>query len=532
MDYISVTFLLFISLVVLLYYVLPRKFRWVWLLISSYAFYFFSSIPLSVFLVMSTVVTFFAGILLGRVNDRQEAALTLKENPPSGDEAKRLRAAFQRKKRAIVVAAVVINFLVLGVFKYYNFFAGNINSLLGLLSIEASLPRLDLLMPLGISFYIFQSAGYVIDVYRGRHRPDRNLAKYALFVSFFPQLVQGPIGRYSDLAGQLTEPHRFSFENLRSGFQLMLWGYLKKLIIADRLAVFVSTVFDGGGGFGFFVNTTAMLAYGLQLYCDFSGGIDISRGVAEMMGIKMAENFRRPYFAQTVSEFWRRWHITLSSWARDYVFYPMLLSKRTARLAQRIRKAFGSRAAKILPACLATLVCFLIIGIWHGAAWKYVFYGLYYGSLISLSLICEPYFDRLADRLKINRNCFSWRVFGMLRTLALVTIGRGVTRSGGFMDALTMMKSSLMNWDPWTLYGSTFSDLGLTQKDAVIVFAGIVVLLAVGILQERGLSVRSAINRQNLWFRWALMIAAIAALLIFGVYGAKYSAASFIYAQF
>jgi D-alanyl-lipoteichoic acid acyltransferase DltB (MBOAT superfamily) len=529
MSYISLTFPLFIVFVVVLYFIAPLRWRWIVLLSASYLFYALSDVRCLIFVMLTTISTFYAAKLINRLNIGKKETLAHYRDLWSEDK----KAAFihmQRKKsRAALICAALLNFGILGFIKYYDFAAYNISALFHL---PGNLWQLNLLLPIGISFYTFQSMGYVIDVYRDSCVPDRNIAKYALFVSFFPQILQGPIGRYDELAAQLTAPNRFSAENLKSGLQLVLWGYLKKLVIADRIAALVITVFDKGNQFGFFLNSVGVLAYGLQIYCDFSGGIDISRGIAEIMGIRMAENFRRPYFAQTVSEYWKRWHITLGNWTRDYIFYPIVLSKGMSRLARKIRKKTWKHFGKVLPACIASLICFLIIGVWHGAAWKYVVYGLYYGFLISLSQLLDPVFNKLAAKLKINRTCFSWRLFGMLRTLFLVSIGRCFTRSGGFMDAVSMLRSSFTHWDPWTLWDGKLLSLGLTQKDYNILFVGILVLLTVGILQEKGVGVRNALSRQNLWFRWAIMIAAVLAIILFGVYGSKYNASSFIYAQF
>ncbi len=529
MGYHSLTFILFITFVFLIYFVVPKKTQWMVLLIASYVFYFFASVQMSVFLIASTLITFYAGSVMGKINAQLGIALATEGLDKDG--RKQLKKTFKRKTRAVLVCALILNFGILGVLKYYDFLANNLNALFTVFSADAALPHLNLLLPLGISFYIFQSSGYMIDVYRGKYAPDKNIAKFALFVSFFPQLIQGPISRYDSLAAQLTASHKFNLDSLKLGLQLVLWGFFKKLVIADRLSALVGTVFDSGSEFGFFVNALGSLAYGLQLYCDFSGGIDISRGIAEVMGIRMAQNFKRPYFAQNVAEFWRRWHITLGSWAKDYVFYPIVLSKTMSKLSCRLER-FGNHIARVLPPSIATMVCFLMIGVWHGAAWKFVFFGLYYGLLIALSQLLNPLFNKMADKLKINRHCFSWRLFGILRTLFLVSIGRCITRSGGFMSGFTMLKSSLTHWDPWTLYDGTMLELGLSQTDYHIVFAGILILLVVGILQEKGLGIRATLSKQNLWFRWLIIIGAVIAVLLFGVYGPNYTAQSFIYAQF
>lgn len=528
MSYISLTFPLFVAVVFLLYFAAPLKWRWLVLLAASYAFYLLADLRSFLFIMIATLITFFAARIIGGIHAHTKH--TLKQNAAwDADERKEFSRAQQKKSRGVLICSLLLVFGILGFLKYFNFVADNLSHLLKL---PENIWHLDILLPIGISFYTFQTTGYLIDVYRDAYQPGNHIAKYALFTSFFPQILQGPIGKYDELAAQLTAPNKFSYTNLKSGLQLVLWGYLKKLIIADRLAILVATVYDSGGRYGFFANSLAILAYGLQIYCDFSGGIDISRGIAEVMGIKMAENFRRPYFAQSVSEFWRRWHMTLGNWTREYVFYPVVLSKGVSGLARQLRKWPGKHAAKVIPACIATLISFLIIGIWHGAAWKFVFYGLYYGSLISLAQLFTPLFDKLADRLKINRDCFSWKLLGMLRTLLLVSVGRCFVRSGGFMDGFHMLQSSVTRWDPWTLYDGTLLKLGLNQNDYNVLIIAILVLLVVGILQERGFEIRRELHKQNLWFKAAVTLSVIIAIIIFGVYGSAYSASSFIYAQF
>ncbi len=529
MNYISLTFPLFVAVVFLLYFTTPLKWRWTVLLMASYAFYLLADVRSLIYIIITTAITFFAAKTIGGINKRTKETLKQNDSIWNPDQRKVFSRTQRNKTRGALVCTLLLVFGILGFLKYYNFVADNLSHFFGL---PENIWHLNILLPIGISFYTFQSTGYLIDVYRDAYKPDTNIAKYALFTSFFPQILQGPIGRHDELASQLTAPNKFSYTNLKSGLQLVLWGYFKKLIIADRLAILVASVYDSGGRYGFFANTLAILAYGLQIYCDFSGGIDISRGIAEVMGIKMAENFKRPYFAQTVSEFWRRWHITLGNWTREYVFYPVVLSKGVSSLARKLRKWPGKHAAKVIPACIATLICFLIIGVWHGAAWKYVFYGLYYGLLISLAQLLTPFFNKLADRLKINRECFSWRLFGMLRTLFLVSIGRCFVRSGGFMDGFNMLYASVTRWDPWTLYDGTLLKLGLDQYDYNVLLFAILALLVVGILQERGLEIRREMHKQNLWFKAAITLGAIIVILIFGVYGSAYNASSFIYAQF
>ena len=299
-------------------------------------------------------------------------------------------------------------------------------------------------MPLGISFYTFQSVAYIIDLYRNKFEADQNILKFALFVSFFPQIMQGPISRYDQLAGQLYEGHKFSYRNLSFGAQLILWGFMKKLIVADRVGIVVSEIFDNYTEYQGFYIVVGLLLYTIQIYADFSGGIDIARGVAQALGIDMAHNFQRPYFSDSISEFWRRWHITLGNWCRDYIFYPISLSKTFGKMGKNLRKVFGDRLGKLFPVLVAQLATFLTIGLWHGAEFKYIAYGLYNGIIVISGLVLEPYLVKLAKLLRINTETFSWKLFQILRTFFLIVLGRIFPRAESFSVAIEMLKSMLV----------------------------------------------------------------------------------------
>ena len=411
--------------------------------------------------------------------------------------------------------------------KYADFFIENVNSLFG----AGSIAPLNLLLPLGISFYTFQSIGYVIDVYRDKYAPDKNLLQYALFVSYFPQIIQGPIGRHDDLAHQLYAPHRFDYERLTFGLQRSLWGYFKKMVIADRIALLADTVFAGEGYVGFTV-FVGMFLYGFQIYADFSGGMDIVCGVSEALGIELAENFRRPFFARSTAEFWQRWHITLGAWMREYVFYPLAMSKAFGKLSRRLRARFGTYAAKTVPSCLASFVVFLLVGIWHGAAWHYVAYGLYYSILVSGGNLFQKVFETLRGRLGIDDRSRGWRAFQMIRTTLLCTIGRCFAHAATLSRALQMIKDMFSSFNPWVFFDGSLYTLGLDRQNFTLMLLLIVLLLAVDILQERGVRIRETIARQNVVVRWAVYYAAIFVIIIFGIYGPGYDAASFIYQKF
>jgi len=532
MSFTSSIFLIFLFFVFLVYFLIPKKFQWGFLLIASYVFYLFSGFGKVLFLLFTTTITFCTGILLEKTDTALETLLENKEKLLSKEQRNNLKESSKRKKRIILISALLLVLGVLGVLKYYNFFAQNFNSLADILSLDVELSLLNYLLPLGISFYTFQSVGYIIDINRGKIKADKNLAKFALFLSFFPQIVQGPISRYSQLANQLYEPHTFNYERVKSGLQLMLWGFFKKLVIADRLAVAVNTIFGNSiqyEGLSIFIG---VLFFTFQMYCDFSGGIDIARGIAETMGISMVENFRRPFFSKSIDEYWRRWHITLGDWMRDYVFYPLALSKTFARLGKFSRKHLGNKTGKIIPIIIANLITFLAVGVWHGPYWKYVAFGTYYGLLISIGILFKPFFQKIGRSLKIKTDCFSWRLTQISFVFTATTIGRYFARADGLRHAFYLLKQTFSIFNPWIFYDGTLLNLGLNLEDYYVLFVSILFLILVEILQEIGINIREKISDQNLVFRWSLYLIGIFAVLIFGMYGQEYSAVEFIYRGF
>ncbi|MCL2747685.1 MAG: MBOAT family protein, partial [Oscillospiraceae bacterium] len=416
--------------------------------------------------------------------------------------------------------------------KYFDFTATALDNLFALLGIGARLPRLGLLLPLGLSFYIFQSVGYMLDVYRKKIKPDRNPLRLALFVSFFPQVIQGPIGRHGRLSETLYKPHRFDADQMKYGIQLMLWGAFKKMVIADRAAVLVDTVFSKYTSYGGALIFVGVIFYCLQIYCDFSGGIDMARGVAQCLGIRMDENFRRPYFAGSVSEFWQRWHITLGSWMRDYLFYPIALSKPFAKLGKTLRRKWGRDAGKIVPASLATFVVFFVIGIWHGASFKFVAFGLYNGVIITASTLLEKRYARIKKRLGIAPGNRKWRVFAILRTFLLLCVGRYFSRAATLMTSLRMMERTVTVPKFFQLADGTLLNLGLDVTDLIVLALSAALLFAVSFRQERGVEIRRSLEKRNFLTQWAVMVAAIVIILFFGIYRDSYVAQQFIYAGF
>jgi D-alanyl-lipoteichoic acid acyltransferase DltB (MBOAT superfamily) len=522
MSFVSTEFLLLLVGTIALYYLVPKRAQWVVLLAASYVFYLFGGLKTVGYLLLTTLSTWAAGLLLERLNARRAKA------------PKEQAAKIKRQKKAVVAVALTLNFGMLFLLKYLDFTLQTAASALGRFGVLWQPESVELVLPLGVSFFVFQSTGYVIDQYRGKYPAQRNPIKFALFTSFFPQMVQGPISRYDQLAPQLLAERQFSFESLRSGIQLMLWGYLKKMVIADRAAVLVNGFFADYNGYGGAVAAFSILMYCINLYCDFSGGIDITRGAAACLGIDMEENFRRPIFATSLSEYWRRWHITLGGWMRDYVFYPLSLSKPFGRLGKWSRKHIGGKLGKILPTSLATFVVYLIIGIWHGANFRFIAYGFWNGAIITSSLLLANRYHAAREKLHIRQESGAWKLFQMLRTSVIVFLGRYITRAPRLLVAIQLVVRTL---NPKTihlheLWSGALLQFGLTGSDMAVIFCCTAAMLCVEAYQEKRGSVREALAQKNALVQWLAMLIPMVVLLLLGLMRGSYISSEFIYRQY
>ena len=532
MAFTSMQFAVFLLLAAAVYYLTPKRYRWVTLLVVNYTFYYFAGVKYFVYLFITTATTYLATVKLGDMAAKNKTAYNAVKKELDKEQKKAWKADFTKRKRRVLIPTMLCNFGILAVLKYSGFVSQNLNLLFEKISVPIELPVFRFLLPLGISFYTFQTMGYLIDVYREKVVPEKNIGKLALFISFFPSIVQGPIGRFQTLSEQLFRGNHFSYERTKFGVQLILWGVFKKLVIADRAAVLVDAVFGNPQTYGGSYIAVASLIYCVQLYGDFSGGIDIATGAAQIFGIDLDKNFERPYLATSIPDFWRRWHITLGAWFRDYVFYPLSLSKFFGRVGKKGRQIFGNYIGKLLPVLIPQFIIFFLIGIWHGAEWKYIAFGVYNGTLIVLGILFEQPLQKLTKKLGVHTECFSWHLFRILRTLILVTLGKIITRASNFGLSLFMMHSMVTNWDTDIFWNGSLLQLGLDGKDMVVLVVACCVLLTVSILQECGIKVRETLAKQNLYFRWTIYLCGVFSLILFGVYGLNYNAADFIYRGF
>ncbi len=514
----SLSFLLFVLIAVLAYYITPRKFRWWVLLGASGAFYLTHGIRAALYMGGTMGFTYLSAILIDRVGQ-------IKPFGDTPDERKQRKKKLKRLKNGILAASLIVNLSCLGVLKYSAFFAASVNGIAG----RMLLPIPSFLLPLGISFYIFQTSGYLIDIHRGKYPPQRNFLKYALFVSYFPQLVQGPINRYDAMSEALYGGNSFEWVNIQKGTLRMMLGILKKAMIADALAPAVSLIYGEYGRFPGVISFLGAALYCVQLYCDFSGGVDLLCGVSALFGIPMAENFARPYFAVSLGDFWRRWHISLGEWMKDYLFYPLAFSSGLAKLTKKARGILPSETVKRLTPCLCTVVVFLAVGIWQGPGFANIAYGLWNGFWMSLGLLTVPFFARHRDRLPKNKVFLT--VWGILRTNLLVIIGRYFSNAAGgsLGNALGMLSHTVLSPDFGGVSVSLFGELGLSSGVVIQVGIALCVLFVISFLQERGVDLFERFCGLHTAIQFLLIFAGLA-VLVFGVYGnGAYTPIAYVY---
>ena len=539
-TYTSLNFLFFVLVTMLVYFLFPaKKYKWTVLLAASLFFYAVAGYRFAYFILFTTLSTYLIALWIDRISKNSKTLLKSKKSEWDKNQKKAYKNRIKIQKRLVMTLALVLNFGILAFLKYFNFFAGSLNDILGSFGMDFSAPTLNLFLPLGISFYTFQSMGYIVDVYREKTPPQKNPAKLLLFVSFFPQIVQGPISIYDQLAHQLFEPHDFDFTRMKHGMELILWGFCKKIIIADRAAIAIQAVTADYGAYNGTTLTFIVLLYALQLYADFSGGIDISRGVAQIFGIDMIDNFKRPYFSKSINEYWRRWHISLGGWLKNYLFYPVAMSNVFINAGKKMKNtrfgktAAGAHVAKVLPTSVASLIVFLVVGVWHGADWKYVAFGVWNGVIIMVSILLQPLFDGAVDKLRISRKNPFFVGFQIFRTLLVVLVGYVFDVAPSFGEGMRTLSLFFTGQD-FSKGMEEIGKLGLTVPDYIIILAGAVIILIASIIQERHLDtdIRTMLDRKPFMLRFVLLYLGIMTVVIFGIYGSGYNAADFVYMQF
>ncbi len=479
----SFEFLIFFPVVTLAYFLMPHRFRLVFLLLASYYFYMCWRPEYIVLILASTLVDYFAGLGMGRTDDR-------------------------KKRRKFLLMSLFANLGLLFTFKYFNFFADSLNHLFAAARVDVQMPALDVLLPVGISFYTFQTLSYTIDVYRGETQPEKNPLRFALYVAFFPQLVAGPIERSTRLLKQFYRKVSFSEERLRSGLLLILWGLFKKVVIADRLAIYVNEAYNHPGDYQGWPLILATYFFAFQIYCDFSGYSDIAIGSARILGFDLMENFRQPYFARSISEFWKRWHISLSTWFRDYLYIPL----------------GGNRVVK-WRWYYNLMVVFLVSGLWHGANWTFVVWGALHGFYLIFSIWTQTWRAKMREWFGLSRRPRLEALWQTVVTFHLVLVAWVFFRANSLSDALLILNN--MSQLDFSLQGLMDINIELGWGELMLVMLFIAGMELVHVLQISG-RLASLSLRMPQPLRLAVFYGLLLSIVFFGVFNHT----EFIYFQF
>jgi alginate O-acetyltransferase complex protein AlgI len=480
----SLQYALFLPVVVIIYFSIPQRFRWAFLLAVSYYFYMCWNAKYALLMLFSTVITYAAALLMHK-------------------------ASGKRHKTFYLVSCLVINLGILVVFKYFNFFNVTIAEAMRLLGVDYEPLKLNLLLPVGISFYTFQALGYLIDVYKGKARPRKHFGKYALFVSFFPQIAAGPIGRIESLAPQFDALRKPDFERIKSGLLLIGQGLVKKAVIADRLAMLVNAVYDSPEKYNGVHFAVATLFFTFQIYCDFSGYSDMAVGSARILGYDLIINFRRPYLSTSIADFWKRWHISLTSWFRDNVYISL----------------GGNRKRHLTNIMLV----FLISGLWHGANLTFILWGFLNGLYQVAGIKLRPYTARVKAALRIKEDSPAWSLFRWLFNFALVCFAWIFFRANSVGDLLLIL-NKLFTFDSSFFDNMKIAGLGMDKADLFVAFLLIALLMVYEYIQEK-VHLGAYLRQKPLAVRWAVYAAVFILIIVFGVYGDA-NGVQFIYFQF
>lgn len=525
MQFIGSGFVILWTISFALYYLVPKNWQWVVLAAASILFYVIGTGGIPVGILLTGAGAYACGIWLERSLEAQRNALLVCVDKKA---KKTVRQGFEKRRKSVQILYFVYSLGILCVTKYMTVMLPVLERM-GLTSLRTDAFFSRVVMPLGISFYTLTAIGYVVDVGRERCRAQKNFGKFFLFLAYFPAVTQGPINRYEKLGVELEGAHDFDFERMLFGVQRFVWGAFKKLVIADRINIFVGAVFGDGGAVPGSIYALAVVLYMLQLYADFSGYMDMALGVSETFGIILPENFKRPYFSKSVAEFWRRWHITLGTWFKDYVMFSFVMSG-TGRKIGRAAKEKWPRMGKYATGVIGTMLVWLLTGMWHGRTVSYILWGAYYGVIMCVSLVLEPYYAVWKKRLSIKEGKL-YSLFCMARTWGIVFLADVLIRSESLRQAGRIYRGLFTDF---RLRDGVLSvaSYGLHRHDFLLLLVACMMWLLVSVWEERGKDVRRLLADCPVVLRWGCYYVVVLFLIITGIYGGSYDTAAFLYQSF
>ena len=485
MSITSLAFVLFALVTVTVYYCVPKRYQWIVLLAANAVFYFEAGLAAALCVLFTATSIYAATIVMQRITSNRKKYIETAGDSLSKEDKKALNKLSRKKRKAVMIAALLLNIGILCVVKYTHFVLAQFDALSLLFGGSGVKDNLNIIVPLGISFYTFQSVGYLLDVYWEKVAPQRNYLKFLLFVSFFAQMTQGPISDYESLSTQLYSEHKFSYENYSCGIRRMMWGFAKKLIIASLFGSYTDTLF---ANYESYTGITVMLGafcYSVEIYADFSGYMDIMCGMCQVLGIRLKENFLRPYFSKSIAEYWRRWHISLGDWFKNYIYYPIGMSDWSRKIAKNTRKKFGAHFSNTLPATIALLIVWTATGLWHGASWGYIVWGLLNGVFIIVSMWLAPVYSAIKSKLKISDNSRWFRYFQVLRTFFLVTLIKVLPEVGGLRAGLGLWKQIFTDHRIPHTFKELFAFVTVDNKWFAISLLGVAAMLTVSLIERK-----------------------------------------------
>lgn len=522
----SIEYILYILVGMIIYYMLSKKAKLIFLLLLSIAFYSFWSIPNTVLLIASSLITFFFGIHCAPDGSERKENVPDKNAYSDTDEIKILpknrnfsSSPVHGSRKKILTAGILFLLCELFIYKYLNFTVLQVNSVLRFFTQGISINIRRMILPLGISFYVFQSIGYLVDVYRGKTKAERNVLRFLLFITFFPKIIQGPIERSSGFLKQLEDIENrssFNFHQIQNGMITILWGLFMKMVIADRIGIIVDNVFGRYFVYGTVELFFTSVCYTIQIYCDFAGYSAIAVGAGRLFGFDLIQNFDCPYFSGSLKEFWRRWHISLSQWFRDFVYIPLGGSRCTA---------FRKR--------LNIFLVMLVSGIWHGAGWTFIAWGVIHGFYQVIEDIITPFIRKLNRKIHVPSESVSYKIGNIFITFNLVNLAWIFFRAESIRVALDYIRIMFTNYNPWAFFSGSLLKLGLDQTEMNVLLAAIVILIIVELVQYKcRSSLAQMLQGQCFWFRWEVLILLITFTWVFGEYGPLFESSNFIYQGF
>lgn len=529
MSYNSALYLfMFLPLVLLMYQIVPRRIRPLVLLAAGYTFFYMISGKLLVYLIGTTIFVHYIGIWLGYLKKQCQTELL---NASKGESSK-IKKLYKKREKHVLIIGILAVLAVLVYLKYYNFFAGNINILIKNMGGHYAFTIRRVLLPIGISFYTLQAISYMADVYWEKIKPEENILKLALFLGFFPQIMEGPISMYSQTSDDLWAGESLKMDNLAQGGIRLVWGLFKKMIIADRLFMLVTALFDHYEKYSGALIIVAAIAYTTQLYMEFSGCMDIIIGSGKMFGVTLPENFNQPFASKNAAEFWRRWHMTLGVWFKTYVFYPVSVSGVVKKWNKFSKKHFSKYITKLGVSAICLFPVWLFNGLWHGSEWNYIFYGIYYFTILLMGIAIEPVRDYIIKKLHLNVNALYYKVPQTLKAWVIIFTGELFFRANGLRAGFHMFASIFKNFNIQNIWNGTLLKFGLDRADFAAIIFGCIVVAVVGYIKERNLLGEGGLWKMRLSVRWAVYYGLILSVIFLGAYGVGYQQVDLIYAGF